>query len=83
MKKKKKEEKKYYCGECIHCKEVWEPRRLLSLEGRPTLGRCPFWTASRSVLLSQLACGHFKGRNGETPSVGINEEEYVLYQEEE
>lgn len=62
MAKKQTEEVRHKCGECAHCtyvKDHW----TLSVDGkRPTLGRCPFWKKSRSVLLSQKACGNFKMR---------------------
>lgn len=35
----------------------------LSLEGRPTLGRCPYYGEGRySVLLSQKGCDYFRDR---------------------
>lgn len=54
------------CGDCANCTEVWEPHNLLSLKGEPTLGRCPYWKESRSVLLSWLSnCIHFKPKTKE------------------
>ena len=41
------------CRECVHCVPVMKPFNLLSLKGEPTLGRCPYWTESRSFLLGQ------------------------------
>ena len=52
------------CGECANVTEVWEPHNLLSLEGKPTLGTCPYWTESRCTLLSwKSKCIHFKPKN--------------------
>ena len=49
------------CGDCANVTEVWEPHQLLSLEGKPTLGTCPYWTMSRCTLLSWKSdCKHFK-----------------------
>ena len=45
----------HVCRECVNCTEVTEPEKL-SVKGEPILGRCPFWTESKSVLLSQIAC---------------------------
>lgn len=51
------------CGDCANVTEVWEPHQLLSLEGKPTLGTCPYWTESRCTLLSWRSfCIHFKPR---------------------
>ena len=63
MAKKKTDEVIHKCAECAHCTYLTE-HWTLSVDGnRPTLGRCPYWTASRSVLLSQKACRNFKTRN--------------------
>lgn len=49
------------CGDCANVTEVWEPHNLLSLEGKPTLGTCPYWTLSRCTLLSwKIECKYFK-----------------------
>ena len=49
------------CGDCDNVTEVLEPKNLLSLEGKPTLGTCPYWTESRCTLLSWKSyCKHFK-----------------------
>ena len=54
------------CGDCANVTEVWEPPQLLSLEGKPTLGTCPFWTQSRCTLLSwKTNCQHFKPKKHE------------------
>ena len=52
------------CGDCANVTEVWEPHQLLSLEGKPTLGTCHYWTQSRCTLLSWKSdCKHFKQKN--------------------
>lgn len=52
------------CGECANVTEVLQPRQLLSLDGKPTLGTCPYWTESRCTLLSWKSnCKHFKPKN--------------------
>jgi hypothetical protein len=41
-----------------------EPKNLLSIDGRPTLGTCPFWKESRCVLLSwRVCCEHFEQKD--------------------
>lgn len=45
----------HFCGECANCTLVTEPTKL-SVAGEPILGHCPYWTDSKSVLLSQIAC---------------------------
>ena len=56
-----KKEEQHTCRECAHVTEVWKPQNLLSLEGKPTLGTCPYWKSSCScVLLSQKSCPKFK-----------------------
>ena len=45
----------HFCYQCENCTEVTEPEKL-SVAGEPILGRCPYWTESKSVLLSQIAC---------------------------
>lgn len=61
-----KEEQKWvgrFCYECENCTEVTEKDKL-SIQGKPILGRCPYWTESKSVLLSQPACKtHFSLRH--------------------
>lgn len=65
MAKKKIENKvKHKCGDCANVTEVWEPHQLLSIEGKPTLGTCPYWKESRCVLLSWRSdCEHYKMRS--------------------
>ena len=60
---KKKEEKKPKgtCGNCKHCTYVTD-FHTLSLTGKPTFGRCPNWTQSKSVLLSLDTCNLFDQR---------------------
>lgn len=60
MARRRDVEEIHYCRECEHCTEVCEPENLLSVKKKPILGRCPYWTESRSVLLSQRSCGKFK-----------------------
>lgn len=58
------------CGDCANVTEVLEPSQLLSLEGKPTLGTCPYWKQSRCTLLSWRSdCKHFKPKqsNGQAP----------------
>ena len=40
------------CGSCANCEPVTAPENLLSIKGKPILGRCPHWIESKSVLLS-------------------------------
>ena len=54
----KKNDKPHYCKECAHLAIVTE-FHTLSVEGKPTLGLCPFVT-NRKVLLSEDACPKFK-----------------------
>ena len=57
-------QEQHKCGDCANVKEVWWPHQLLSLEGKPTLGTCPYWKESRCVLLSwRSSCKHFKRKN--------------------
>lgn len=60
---KKKEVTLVCCGECGNVTLVTE-FHTLTVHGRePTLGRCPYWTESRSLLLSQkIECKHYKTR---------------------
>jgi len=52
------------CGDCSHAVPVMEPKNLLSIDGRPTLGTCPFWKESRCVLLSwRVCCEHFEQKD--------------------
>lgn len=62
-KQKPTDEPPHYCRECAHVESVTD-FHTLTVHGRlPTLGRCPHWTLSRSLLLSQRACKeHFKER---------------------
>ena len=63
--KKAKTKEKHKCGDCANVTEVWEPHQLLSLEGKPTLGTCPYWKESRCTLLSWRSdCAHFKPKPG-------------------
>lgn len=48
----KKSVELHKCGECENIMLLYEPHNLLSVEGKPTMGRCPHWTESRSALLS-------------------------------
>ena len=58
----KKTTAEHSCKECALCEELTE-QRFLSLKEEPTLGRCPHWTESRSVLLSwKHNCSNFKGK---------------------
>lgn len=59
----KKEVTLVCCGECGNVTLVTE-FHTLTVHGRePTLGRCPYWTESRSLLLSQkIECKHYKTR---------------------
>ena len=61
--RKKKEVALVCCGECGNVTLVTE-FHTLTVHGRePTLGRCPYWTESKSLLLSQkIACKHYKTR---------------------
>lgn len=48
------------CRECANVSIVTR-FHTLNINGDPTLGECPYWTASRCVLLSQRACvEHFR-----------------------
>lgn len=47
------------CNECRFVTTYTE-FHTLSLEGKPTMGTCPYWKESKCVLLSQVACEHFK-----------------------
>lgn len=42
----------HICRDCVKVELVREPENLLSIKGEPILGRCEYWTESRSVLLS-------------------------------
>ena len=60
-KARKADGKLHKCGDCANVKEVLWPKQLLSIEGRPILGMCPYWTLSRCTLLSWKSdCKHFK-----------------------
>ena len=51
------------CRDCQNCEPVTE-FHTLSMKGEPTLGRCPYWTQSKSVLLSLDYCTeHFKRKD--------------------
>lgn len=50
----------HFCRECANVTRVYE-FHTLSIKGEPTMGKCPYWTQSKCVLLSQKACvKHFK-----------------------
>ena len=47
------------CGKCANCTPLTEPEKL-SVRGEPILGRCPYWTQSKSTLLSwMMKCKHY------------------------
>jgi len=50
----------HYCRECAHVTPVMAFNTLTVHGQLPTLGRCHYWTQSRSVLLSERACDHYK-----------------------
>lgn len=51
------------CGDCRHVVPVYRHNTLTVKDKKPTLGECPFWTSSRSVLLSQFSpCEHFESK---------------------
>lgn len=56
----KHEEEPHYCHECAHCVPVYDHHTLTVNGKKPTLGRCPYWKESRSVILSQRSCRNFK-----------------------
>jgi len=59
--RKKTSQQLHRCGDCANVTEVLKPHQLLSLDGKPTLGTCPYWTESRCTLLSWRSdCMHFK-----------------------
>ena len=67
--KQTRNEPERFCKDCALVK-VETSFHTLSLEGRPTLGRCPHYTDGRyCVLLSQKACEHFKPSQNGTPSL--------------
>ena len=39
------------CGNCSRCEPITEPEKC-SVEGKPIIGTCPYWTESKSCLLS-------------------------------
>lgn len=52
----------HYCHECANVTIVTR-FNTLSIQGKPTLGTCPYWKESKCVLLSQRACKeHFEPR---------------------
>lgn len=51
----KKQAKHPTCGMCKNCTPLTD-FHTLSIKGEPTLGRCPKWTKSKSVLLSLDWC---------------------------
>ena len=58
MATKNNNDNKRVCGYCKHSTPYME-FRTLSIEGKPTMGTCPFWTASKCMLLSLDTCEHF------------------------
>ena len=50
----------FTCGECRSCTPV-TTFFTLSVEGKPTLGKCPH-VADRKVLLSEKSCSNFKSK---------------------
>lgn len=60
---RKKVEPLVCCGECANVTPVTDSHTLTVHGREPTLGRCPYWTESRSLLLSQkIECKHYKTR---------------------
>lgn len=50
------------CASCSHVKVVYD-FHTLSVDGLPTLGRCPYYKDGQyCVLLSQKSCKHFKNK---------------------
>ena len=50
------------CATCIHCTPTTDKNKL-SIYGEPILGTCPYWTESKSVLLSWWhVCKKYKER---------------------
>lgn len=50
-------------GKCRDCEHVTIVTRFetLSVEGKPTLGKCPYYNQG-CVILSHKACAHYKKR---------------------
>ena len=87
MRKSKKNEtteEEHYCRECANVTPVTD-FHTLSVNGKePTLGKCPHWTNSKSVLLSQKACNEFDSNNNimaekktENKKIEVNELVYI------
>lgn len=53
--------KEYHrCADCANCTPV-TTFHTLNINGEPTLGRCPYWTESKSCLLSWMhECRYFR-----------------------
>lgn len=69
-------EKTKVCDFCKHCTPYME-FRTLSIEGKPTMGTCPYWTSSKCVLLSLDSCNMFDMADeysGVTMSISVNKE---------
>lgn len=70
-KKKSTTTQLHKCGDCANVTEVTEPHQLFSLEGKPTLGTCPYWTQSRCTLLSWKSdCKHYKQSDEQNIEIG-------------
>lgn len=62
QKKKQSSDGQYKCGDCANV-EVVTKHHTMSITGKPTLGRCPFYTNGEfCVLLSQPSCENFKNK---------------------
>lgn len=80
-----KNKEKKCCGKCKHCTPVFD-FKTLSLKGEPTLGRCPNWTLSKSVILSHDVCDLFDiidELSGETVDNNAIEKEEELRRKKE
>ena len=63
QKKKQNSVGQYKCGDCANVNVVTE-QHTMSVFGKPTLGRCLYYTEGKyCVLLSQTGCEHFKSKN--------------------
>ena len=60
--KPKEQDAVHFCRECRHVTPNTGFHTLTVHGKQPTLGECPYWEISKSVLLSQMACSHFKGK---------------------
>lgn len=59
---KKKVEEKHLCGQCAHI-ELVTKFHTLSIEGKPTMGKCKYMP-NRRVLLSEKSCPHYEEPKG-------------------